>query len=169
MTREFAFNFPRSRFASSAGYTRRGQADQITQEAAEVFSAAERGDGDAYVEELLDCIHACETALSEFDGETIAAARDAVVRKNAARGYYSGDAEADLVDHPAHYEHGGRQSIEIVEKVIDGLPASKAFSLGCALKYVLRAGYKDDLETDLEKANNFAHRACTGKWRWERE
>lgn len=176
MSRRFVFNFPATRFSSMRAYTRRGQADQITQEAAEVFSAAERDDGDAYLVELLDCIHACETALAEFDDVAIAEAWQKVVFKNAERGYYDEDSMAafvqenmqcDPVDHPQHYEQGGMQTIEIVETVIDGLPAKQAFFLGSLLKYVIRAGKKDDIDQDLAKANNFAHRLCTGEWRWE--
>ena len=177
--RDFAFNFPLTVFTVQNGYTRRGQAEQITQEAAEIFSAAERDDEGDYLMEVLDCMHACETALAEFDETAIGEAWQKVVYKNAERGYYDEHAMAafvqdelardagDPVNHPSHYERDGKQTIEIVEAVIDGLPAKQAFHLGCLLKYVIRAGYKDDEETDLGKANNFAHRLCTGEWRWQ--
>ena len=73
----------------------------------------------------------------------------------------------DPVDHPSHYERDGMQTIDIVETVVEGLPARQAFLLGCLLKYVIRCGLKGDAETDLAKANNFAHRLCTGEWRWQ--
>lgn len=180
----FTFNFPLSRFAPSKydGYTRRGQADQITQEAAEAFSAAEKGYERQFIMELLDCIHACETALSEFDDDAIDYAWERVVMKNADRGYYGLDTTVPLsayekalreahdpVNHPAHYEQGGRETIDIVEHVIAGVPSPQAFHLGCLLKYVIRAGKKGDMDEDLAKANNFAHRLCTGEWRWEHE
>ena len=69
---------------------------------------------------------------------------------------------SDNVNHPEHYPEG---SIEIIEQVIDGLDAKSAYFLGNVLKYVIRAGKKND--DDLEKANNYAHRLCTGRWRWE--
>lgn len=180
MARKFVFNFPLSRFAPSnaEGYTRRGQADQITQEAAEAFSAAESGDERTYVVELLDCIHACETALSEFDDALISDAWQEVVYKNAERGYYDDFAMAsfvndelareDPVDHPSHYMTSGSvESIDIVERIIDGLEAKHAYCLANVLKYALRAGKKGTLDIDLEKANNYAHRLCTGEWRWQ--
>ena len=68
----------------------------------------------------------------------------------------------DTVNHPEHYPDG---SIEWIEKVIDGLDAKSAYLLGNVLKYVIRAGKKND--DDLDKANNYAHRLCTGRWRWE--
>ena len=75
----------------------------------------------------------------------------------------------DMVNHPAHYESDGIETIAIVEAIVDGIPGKQAFFLGNVLKYALRAGKKDDAETDLAKANNFAHRLCTGEWRWQHE
>ena len=183
MTRRFVFNFPLSRFApdNSSDYSRRGQADQITQEAAEAFSAAEKGDERKYLVELLDCIHACETALSEFDDAAIGDAWQEVVYKNAERGYYGekdlaafvGDelcrADADPVNHPAHYTQGRIPSVVIIERIVDGLVGKQASHLANVLKYALRAGKKDAADIDLDKANNYAHRLCTGEWRWEHE
>lgn len=72
----------------------------------------------------------------------------------------------DPVYHPAHYESNSRiQTIEILETVIDGLPAKQAYLLGNIIKYVIRAGRKGDITEDLAKANNYAHRLVTGKWR----
>lgn len=76
---------------------------------------------------------------------------------------------SDMVNHPAHYESGSIEVIKIIETVIDGIPSKQAFFLGNVLKYALRAGKKGDAETDLAKANNFAHRLCTGEWRWQHE
>ena len=179
MSKTFTFNFPLSKFSpvNNGGYTRRGQADQITQEAAEAFSAAERGDERGYLVELLDCIHACETALAEFDDAAISEAWREVVDKNAERGYYDDGALAtfvhdelvrdDPVDHPSHYERNGFQTIEIVERIIEGLSAREGYCLANVLKYALRAGKKGVADIDLEKANNYAHRLCTGEWRWQ--
>lgn len=183
MSREFVFNFPLSKFASANDpeYTRRGQADQITQEAAEAFSAAERGDTEAYLMELLDCVHACETALSEFDDVAIIEAWWKVVHKNAERGYYEEHTMSafvqekvardagDPVEHPSHYTQGSIESINIIERIIDGLEGKQAAHLANVLKYALRAGKKGLTDIDLEKANNYAHRLCTGEWRWEHE
>ena len=74
---------------------------------------------------------------------------------------------SDSVDHPAHYETDGQQVIEIIESIIDGIESKQAFFLGNILKYAIRAGKKGDIHEDLAKANNYAHRLCSGHWRWE--
>lgn len=87
----YSYSFPPAKLIPPEGLTRAGQADQIVEEAAEVYAEAaldERGLPERYIEELLDCIHACETALREFDPEAVGGVADAVVEKNAARGYY---------------------------------------------------------------------------------
>lgn len=183
MSRRFVFNFPVSRFApaSMGDYSRRGQADNIVQEAAEAFSAAESDDERGFIVELLDCIHACETALSEFSEGEIGDAWQEVVYKNAERGYYDDIAmgefvndelardDHDPVNHPSHYTQGKIPSVVIIERIIDGLVGKQASHLSNVLKYALRAGKKDIADIDLDKANNYAHRLCTGEWRWEHE
>ena len=52
---------------------------------------------------------------------------------------------SDLINDPAHYQRGGMQSIDVIE----------AFELnyrrGNAVKYLLRAGHKDNELEDLKK------------------
>lgn len=171
--RKFEYNFPRTRFVPGVGeLTRRGQADQITQEAAEAFSAAEKDNEQGYLIELLDCIQACETALREFDDEAVNTARLKVIGKNQVRGYYEVGTfeemfESDAVEHPAHYTQGEVEVIQIIDEVVAGLNGFDAYCLGNVLKYALRAGKKGDLKTDLEKANNYAHKLIYGEWRWQ--
>lgn len=50
------------------------------------------------------------------------------------------------------------------EYVKRGVPAFTALDLCLALKYLLRVGTKDGVEKELFKAENFIHRARTGKW-----
>lgn len=78
---------------------------------------------------------------------------------------------ADMVRMPAHYvSECGVETIDVVEAVIDGLPSDKAMALGHVLRYALRAGKKtEDATEDLAKANNYAWRLVTGKWRHEAE
>lgn len=45
-----------------------------------------------YAMELMDVIHACETALREFEPRQLDAAKMLVIRKNDDRGYYDGRA-----------------------------------------------------------------------------
>lgn len=75
------------------------------------------------------------------------------------------DQSAEVVDSPSWYTSGEVETIEKIERVVDGLPAVQAYALGQVLRYFDRAGKKDATETDLGKANNYAHRLVTGKWR----
>ncbi len=57
-----------------------------------------------------------------------------------------GVSPAEQVDHPAHYNVG---NIEVITAIDDwGL----GFSLGNAVKYIARAGHKDNAVQDLRKA-----------------
>ena len=71
----------------------------------------------------------------------------------------------EVVDSPSWYTSGGVETIEKIERAVDGLPAVQAYALGQVLRYFDRAGKKDATETDLGKANNYAHRLVYGKWR----
>lgn len=71
----------------------------------------------------------------------------------------------DSVAHPFHYASHGIETIDKIEAVVDGLPAKEAALLSNIIKYVDRAGMKGDAETDLAKANAYAHRLVYGHWR----
>lgn len=71
----------------------------------------------------------------------------------------------EVVDSPSWYTSGGVETIYKIERVVDGLPAVQAYALGQVLRYFDRAGKKDATETDLGKANNYAHRLVYGEWR----
>jgi predicted Zn-dependent protease len=66
-----------------------------------------------------------------------------------------------LADSPTYYTRG---SIEVWDFIRDqGLN----YHLGCAIKYIARAGYKDSAEQDLKKAihyleNELSHLTSTG-------
>lgn len=70
----------------------------------------------------------------------------------------------EKVDGPEWYA-GEVEPIDIIERVVEGLPPDKAYSLGQVLRYCLRAGKKDDIDVELGKANNYAHRLVFGHWR----
>lgn len=58
------------------------------------------------------------------------------------------------VDHPAYYQ-GSSPEFEVIEVIeVYGM----SFSLGCAYKYVLRAGKKESKVTDLKKALWYVNR-----------
>lgn len=71
----------------------------------------------------------------------------------------------ETVDSPGWYSERDVEPIDIIESVVEGLPPARAYSLGQVLRYCLRAGRKDDIEIDLGKANNYAHRLVYGTWR----
>ena len=50
------------------------------------------------------------------------------------------------IDHPAHYNHGKIEVIDVIEDW--GL----GFHLGNAVKYIGRAGHKGDTAEDIKKA-----------------
>lgn len=52
----------------------------------------------------------------------------------------------DAVSHPSHYCRGGIEVIDIIEAYELG------WHLGNVIKYILRAGHKDDMVEDLRKA-----------------
>ena len=56
------------------------------------------------------------------------------------------DRPNDVVDHPHHYQGDGMESIDVIEAF------DLDFCLGNTVKYVLRAGKKDDEIQDLRKA-----------------
>lgn len=72
---------------------------------------------------------------------------------------------AETVRDPDWYTSGAVETIDKIEAVIDGLPAREAFLLGQVIRYVDRAGEKDDPAIDLGKANNYAHRLVFKHWR----
>lgn len=58
----------------------------------------------------------------------------------------------EAVNHPAHYTSGGMEAIDVIESFDLG------FSLGNAVKYILRAGRKGDRLEDLKKARWYIER-----------
>lgn len=67
----------------------------------------------------------------------------------------------EKVDDPEWYA-GEVEPIDIIERVVEGLPPDKAYSLGQVLRYCLRAGKKDDIDVEPGKANDYAHRLAFG-------
>ena len=52
----------------------------------------------------------------------------------------------EMIDHPLHYNVGKYEAIEVIEDWNLG------FNLGNTIKYISRAGHKDDIIQDLKKA-----------------
>ena len=59
--------------------------------------------------------------------------------------------EKEMVNHPDHYKFGINNEYEAI-KVIDAWGLDNDFYLGNAVKYLSRAGKKDDTVQDLKKA-----------------
>lgn len=70
-----------------------------------------------------------------------------------------------LAPYGTYINAGEVEPIDIIERVVEGLPPDKAYSLGQVLRYCLRAGKKGDIDVELGKANNYAHRLVFGHWR----
>lgn len=64
---------------------------------------------------------------------------------------------SNLINHPAHYQSGGMEAINVIEAF--GL----GFALGNAVKYILRAGKKGDRIEDLKKARWYLDREINRK------
>ena len=62
--------------------------------------------------------------------------------------------EHDVIIRPSHYEMMGENTIEILAAAMTEAEW-RGFCLGNALKYRIRAGKKDDLQQDIDKANNY--------------
>lgn len=73
----------------------------------------------------------------------------------------------DDVNNPYHYTSHGIETIDKIEAVTQGLPPREAVLLANIIKYVDRAGLKENAEKDLGKANNYAHRLVYGHWKTE--
>jgi len=69
---------------------------------------------------------------------------------------------------PEHYKMEGVETIKIIEWFVSNpkrnLTEEQKFHCGQAIRYLLRCGLKDDPALDLQKIENYIHRARTGKW-----
>jgi hypothetical protein len=63
------------------------------------------------------------------------------------------DATPDMVSHPPHYTFGRFEVIDVIEDW------KLSYHLGNVVKYVARAGRKDDAVQDLKKAKWYLERA----------
>lgn len=67
------------------------------------------------------------------------------------------DGSREEVEHPSHYQSDGMECIEAMYRVSQEMAVY--FAVGSALKYLDRAGRKDDEDTDLRKARECWHMA----------
>ena len=79
-------------------------------------------------------------------------------QKNAKKaGWSCTSPSKEMVDHPSHYQGKRFEVIDIIEDYDLG------FNLGNAIKYILRAGHKDEYTQDLKKAIWYLEREINGK------
>ena len=60
--------------------------------------------------------------------------------------------EKEMINHPSHYNIGKYEAIDVIEDWELG------FNLGNTIKYISRAGHKDDIVQDLKKARWYLDR-----------
>lgn len=59
----------------------------------------------------------------------------------------------DMVNHPAHYTKGKVEVIEIIDDLVKDIDdPNVGYSLGNALKYLLRCPYKENMYRDISKS-----------------
>ena len=58
----------------------------------------------------------------------------------------------DEVNNPKHYTSGNIEALDIIEDATKDLNGLEAFSIGSALKYLIRFDKKNDPIQDLQKA-----------------
>lgn len=86
----YTFNFPRTSFVTENGICM--QSKHIGSEAMEIDQSVYTPDINHTAEEVMDCLHSCETALrilQEKHGINLNEVRARVKAKNMMRGYYS--------------------------------------------------------------------------------
>lgn len=64
----------------------------------------------------------------------------------------------DMVNHPPHYTNGGVECIDAIASAVEGDTPQNAYLRGTALKYLWRAGRKQDAKQDLDKAIFYINR-----------
>ena len=57
----------------------------------------------------------------------------------------------DKVNSPSHYNNGSIEVIDMIEVIVQGYEPFEAYLVGNAIKYLARANFKGDKQTDLEK------------------
>jgi hypothetical protein len=73
----------------------------------------------------------------------------ALMRENEA--LYTKAPKADMVNQPPHYTQGGIETIDYLEAKMTP-EQFEGFCVGNALKYISRAGHKNDATEDYRKA-----------------
>ncbi|MFT8930042.1 MAG: DUF3310 domain-containing protein [Sporolactobacillus sp.] len=57
--------------------------------------------------------------------------------------------KTDAVNHPAHYNHGGMETIDVIKHITAAYPKNIVYQVGTVVKYLDRAPYKDNLAQEI--------------------
>lgn len=68
---------------------------------------------------------------------------------------------SEQVNHPKHYNNGKIEAIDVIEDW------NLDFSLGCVVKYICRADFKNSTIQDLEKAAWYLNREIEFRKKWK--
>ncbi len=92
----------------------------------------------------------CNRVTSQDVIDAIPAIEDAAVAK-----LLRASAAEDVVKHPSHYQL--LEGIEVIDIIASSLTVEqyKGYCLGNIMKYRLRAGKKDDLQQEIDKADQY--------------
>ena len=82
-----------------------------------------------------------------------------------------------MVEGTEHYRNLEARGVEPIaameQAAVAGIPVEmhdavlRNLNIAMALKYLLRCGSKDAPDSELQKAQNYVHRARYGIWPWE--
>ena len=75
----------------------------------------------------------------------------------------------DEVNNPKHYTSGKIEALEIIEDATKDLDGLEAFSIGSALKYLIRFDKKNDPIQDLQKAVFYIERVIFERQKQSKE
>ncbi len=75
----------------------------------------------------------------------------------------------DEVNNPKHYTSGKIEALEIIEDATKDLDGLEAFSIGSALKYLIRFDKKNDPIQDLQKAVFYIQRVIFERQKQSKE
>ena len=91
----------------------------------------------------------CGTCLNSYldvDTMRIVCDKDVVCNGDHYEPITIDEEEKEMINHPSHYNMGKYEAIDVIEDW------QLNFNLGNTVKYISRAGHKDDIVQDLKKA-----------------
>lgn len=65
------------------------------------------------------------------------------------------DDDADMVNHPNHYNYKSMECKDIIDVMCEGLNGSEAYYMGAIVKYLYRYPKKNNSVEDLQKAKTY--------------